>query len=158
MTRDNKDLGRVPDGTGLSSPTEPASGLGPSGFDPSRIEQAIRHMTKTQPRALAALPREGVWQTASELKHKTTAVSLDVLYIMGRVGPYRLCDRRWTRWGGEPGQKRGEGYEYTITPFGEAVRTALRDSDGSPKGGDAAGGSVRSTTARAEGIAQGDPS
>ena len=34
---DTKD-GRVPDGTGLSSPTEPQSsqGLGPSGFDPSR--------------------------------------------------------------------------------------------------------------------------
>lgn len=31
--------GRVPDGTGLSSSTEPASRLGPSGFDPSRIER-----------------------------------------------------------------------------------------------------------------------
>lgn len=29
---------RVPDGTGLSSATEPASSLGPTGFDPSRAQ------------------------------------------------------------------------------------------------------------------------
>lgn len=33
-----KDDGRVPDGTGLSQ-AEPASRLGPSGFDPSRVER-----------------------------------------------------------------------------------------------------------------------
>jgi hypothetical protein len=32
--------GRVPNGTGLSSPTEPC-GLGPAGFDPSRVIQRI---------------------------------------------------------------------------------------------------------------------
>lgn len=35
------DVGRVPTGTGLSSPIEPASGLAPSGFDPSRVLRAL---------------------------------------------------------------------------------------------------------------------
>lgn len=36
------DAGRVPEGTGLSSSMEPASGLHPSGFDPSRITAHLR--------------------------------------------------------------------------------------------------------------------
>jgi hypothetical protein len=36
-----QDDGRVPDGTGLSSPTEPQEGLGPTGFDPSRVAHEL---------------------------------------------------------------------------------------------------------------------
>jgi hypothetical protein len=145
-----QDLG-ASSGPGSREPSP--DGLGPSGFDPSRVQNAIKWMTKTQPKALLALPPVGVWATASEMKHRTSSASLDILYIMRRgCGLERYCDRRWTRWGAERGQRRGEGYEYTITAFGEAVRAALRDSDGSPEGGDA--DAAPFTTARAEGIAK----
>jgi len=50
-----------------------------------------------------------------------------------------------------------EGYGY-LARKGRALKARIRlrerDSDGSPEGGDGEAGSVRSTTARAEGIAQ----
>jgi hypothetical protein len=79
------------------------------------------------PRNLLALPsKPGVWMTVSEMRSSGgTGAGLDILHVMNFRNP--LCDRRWTRWGGEPEQKRGEGYEYSITPLGLAVRAHLKD-------------------------------
>ena len=66
------------------------------------------------------------WQTVSEMRHAgATGSGADILYTMYYRQP--ICERRWTRWGSEPGQKRGEGYEYRLTPLGEAVRAILQE-------------------------------
>lgn len=49
-----QDYGRVPDGTGLSQ-AEPASRLGPSGFDPSRLPA---HYSRLQPQQRRAVREE----------------------------------------------------------------------------------------------------
>jgi hypothetical protein len=76
-------------------------------------------------RALLALSAE-VWKTASEVKHDATPASLDALYVTHFQRP--LCERRWCKWGGERGQKRGEGYEYRLTLLGHAVRDYLKET------------------------------
>ena len=146
---DNEDE-RAPSGQALVN--DAPAGHRPAGFDPSRVNKSLREMTPKMPGALLALPPPGIWATASEMRSKCSPVSLDLLYVYPKSG--KLCDRRWTKWGGEQGQKRGEGYEYTITTLGDAVRRAIRDSDGSPKGGDACG-SVHDG-AGLQGIAQPD--
>lgn len=90
------------------------------------VAELARGLTKSMPKALAALSAD-CWQTASEVRSKTSPASLDILYIMNHD---RLCDRRWTRWGGEQGQKRGEGYEYKLTELGAAVRAHLQRAQG----------------------------
>lgn len=95
---------------------------------PATAEQAAeiaRSLTKAQARNLLALPRQpGIWLTVAEMKGAgATGFGLTVLWTMHRGAS--LLDRSWTKWGGESGQTRGEGYEYSITPLGLAVRAAL---------------------------------
>lgn len=144
-----EDNGAPASGTGSREPSPTVSAL--PGFDPSRISRAASRLTVSGRRNLDALPVSGGWATVSEMKPAATGSGMDLLNVRYR-GDDRLCEREWVRWGGEFGQKRGEGYQYRITPLGRAVRQFLRDSDGSPKGGDAHAAPF--TTARAEGIAQ----
>jgi hypothetical protein len=98
---------------------------------PEEIAAIVRGLTASMPKALSALSAD-FWQTAAEAKSKTSSASLDILYIMNGRAP--LCERRWTKWGSEQGQKRGEGYEYRLTPLGLAVRKALVDDGGKGAG------------------------
>jgi hypothetical protein len=72
-------------------------------------------------RTMLAMPLSEGWATFSELPDGVSAMALTLLSI--RTDPW--IERRRTSWGGEPGQKRGSGYEYRITPRGRDVRTAL---------------------------------
>lgn len=82
-------------------------------------------LTKAQARNLLALPKsDGVWLTVSEMRGDgATGSGMDLLWCYHLKTP--LCVRRWAKWGDEPGQKRGVGYEYTATPLGLAVRAEL---------------------------------
>lgn len=94
-------------------------------FTDKQVADALKCLTPSMPRALLALPHApGVWLTVSEMRHRgCTGSNVDVLHSMNLQNP--LCLRRWRRWGGEPGQKRDVGYEYSITPLGVAVRNAF---------------------------------
>lgn len=67
-------------------------------------------------RALNALSPDH-WHTASELKPDASGMGLTLLCTK-----HGFADRRWARWGGEPGQSYGEGYEYILTPAGMRYR------------------------------------
>lgn len=89
--------------------------------DPATI---ARSLSEARKRNLLGMTEQ--WQTVSEMAWKgATGSGADTLYVMHHRLP--LCERRWTRWGSEPGQKRGEGYEYRLTPLGEAVRAILQE-------------------------------
>ena len=110
--------------SGSKASPQARSGLGPTGYDPARIGRAICILTPAQRRNLLALPwHPEAWATVSEMRHKgATGAGMDILHVYhGRV----FSTRRWAKWGAETGQKRGEGYEYAITPFGAAVRDAI---------------------------------
>lgn len=94
-----------------------------------RVAEIAEKLTKAQRANLAALPDSPeVWATVAEMRPRgATGSGMDVLHVF--YAP-RLCDRVWTRWGNEPGQKAGEGYEYRITPLGLAVRAHLEAGDG----------------------------
>jgi hypothetical protein len=112
----------------------PASGTGSrepspavsaaSGFDPSRFDNAkLAHVTA---------------RLLSLVTNKSSSLA------SGMWNP-RFC----------AADARSDGLDFFDSLLGEIEHwtKVIRDSDGSPKGGDACG-SVRSTTARAEGIAQ----
>jgi len=80
-------------------------------------------LTKAQRRAVMAMGAG--WMTTAEMRPAATQASGDVLYQMHRRNP--LCERQWATWGSERGQKRGEGYEYRLTPLGLAVRAHLQE-------------------------------
>lgn len=90
----------------------------------NRAELLASWLSESGRRNLLALPSEG-WATVAEMKPAATGSGMDLLYVRTNRGE-QLCDRRWARWGGEPGQKRGEGYEYSITALGEEVRQIVR--------------------------------
>ena len=144
-----QDSVRVPDGTGLSSPTEPQEGLGPTGFDPSRS-------------AICDL------QDVLHRKQSVIASALDAakaLEWLGKYGSEALRESGYAK----SVEGADEANKYTLRAMSELsdningyamalaeadVEAAFSDSDGSPKGGDGEAGSVRSKTARAEGVAQ----
>lgn len=84
----------------------------------------FKKLTPAQKRNLLALPQANdVWATVSEMRSKgATGAGMDILHVF--YSP-KLSQRRWTRWGGEKGQKRGEGYEYAITAFGQRIRSLV---------------------------------
>ncbi|WP_312487157.1 hypothetical protein [Sphingomonas sp.] len=86
--------------------------------------RAIRKLTPAQKRNLMALPSNiGGYATVAEMRAKgATGSNMDILYIMHFP---KLSERRWTRWGDEKGQKPSEGYEYTITEFGQRIRSLV---------------------------------
>lgn len=85
----------------------------------SDVERIAAGLSKSQPKALFALSA-AAWLSAADVKHKTTATGLDVLYQMNRRNP--LCERRTIR--------RLRGYEYRLTPLGLAVRNHLLSDRG----------------------------
>ncbi len=87
------------------------------------VAEIARKLTKARKNALVAMGQ--VWLTVSEMKPLATGSGCDVLYTMHLINP--LCERRWAKWGGEPKQKRGEGYEYRLTSLGLAVRAHLQE-------------------------------
>jgi|SRR6185312_5550356 len=95
----------------------------------TEAQEIAARLSEAQRRALLALPTdEGARLTCAEMRPVTNGAALDSLYM--RYGAWRrraLCARHWTRWGGEPGQKRGEGYEYEILPLGLEVRRILTE-------------------------------
>jgi hypothetical protein len=111
----SKDLGRVADATGLSQ-VEPQEGLAPPGFDPSReryqIVDGIAFVTPLLEPLASFIQRRGEWAIAGYLRASTFGFGIEIL--------------------------RG-GFAVQIGPCMVAVvkvETFLRDSDGSPKGGD----------------------
>ena len=91
------------------------------------VGEIARGLTEAQRRNLLALSEQ--WQTVSEMRpYGATGSGMDILYVMHHR--HRICDRRWTTWGDEPGQRRGEGYEYRIEPLGLAVRQHLTERSG----------------------------
>jgi len=92
--------------------------------DAALVERMKAGLTLAQKRNLLALPQSlDVYATVSEMRGKgATGSGMDLLHVSNRP---HLCERRWARWGSEPGQKRGEGYEYAITALGQAVRATV---------------------------------
>ncbi len=90
--------------------------------DPASIAAKL---SEAQRRCLRALPSQpNIWATVSEMRGRgATGSGLDILYISNLDN--NLCRRRWVKWGSEPGQIRGRGFEYTITPLGLAVKAHL---------------------------------
>lgn len=72
-------------------------------------------------RTMSAMHTSDGWMTYSEMAEGVSAMALTLMAI--RADPW--IQRRRTEWGGEPGQKRGSGYEYRMTPRGREVRAAL---------------------------------
>ena len=92
------------------------------------IDGIIAGMSEAQKRNLLALPST-TWATVAEMRPKgATGSGMDILFI-SYLGS-KLCERRWAKWGGEIGQKKGEGYEYRLTEKGQAVRARLEASNG----------------------------
>lgn len=181
------DTGRVLTDRALVSDQAPP-GLAPSGFDPSRsfvvrpwtvIVSGYGHgdyIARTRGKALADAWRSSAfegWTFAEFLKRSTC----------------RLNRHPWERFGeaitvaGKPAFLVSSNKQYVVfvRPDSDVLMSAHpfdvidgngadwpywakrppRNSDGSPEGGDGEAGSVPSTTARAEGVAQpnpGDPS
>ncbi|WP_162815039.1 hypothetical protein [Erythrobacter aureus] len=93
--------------------------------DPKVLAQALSPAKRRNLLALAPTP--GAWMTIAEMKNKgATGSGMNLLYAAGFRGN-RLVDGRFVKWGGEPGQKRGEGYEYTLTALGREVRDLLEE-------------------------------
>jgi hypothetical protein len=97
-----------------------------AGPSEAEIERAAAQLSEAMKRNLRALPSQsGVWMTVAEMRgNGATGAGMDILYVYHHRD--KLCERRWTRWGSEQGQKRGEGYEYSILPLGLAVRAHLQ--------------------------------
>jgi hypothetical protein len=151
-----QDHGRVPDGTGLSQ-AEPQEGLGPSGFDPSRIPSRTIALDDLTPGELATL-----------FAHMA---SDDQAHFFNKVG---AITRNWpgTGWCMQCAHivdcLSDEGAKVVLTLAGhirpdsatsaiDRAIDALSDSDGSPKGGDGVAGSVDDDSAgrsESEGIAR----
>lgn len=143
----SKDIGRVPDGTGLSSSTEPQSsqGLGPSGFDPSRetFETVRAWCDETFGPATPESIINRAWEEWREMLDaeddaSRTIEAVDVVIILCRMPGFveafqrKMAINRARKW-----RLTGNGTGYHIPS----------DSDGSPKGGDAEGGSVEDDSA-----------
>jgi hypothetical protein len=100
---DNTDSGRaLRDGL---SQAETQEGLGPSGFDPSRVAKAARSLTVTQRQALLRLPLAGD-------------------YIQNHFISIRTADALTAR-----GLWRGDNYARRLTDFGFAVWVFLQTDE-----------------------------
>lgn len=148
----DKVSGRVASPPGSREPSP--DGLGPSGFDPSR-DSLFDYVQTSAWIGLVEFLLSQDWAIAQ------FAADTGVHLPRPRSGIDAMIDRA-TGFDGNmeflraflPWVLREHWGEDEITPGIATLLAKLRDSDGSPKGGDAEGGSVRSTTARAEGIAQ----
>ena len=78
-------------------------------------------MSPASRKTLAAMHTSDAWLTLSEMQPGVTGMALTLMAI--RTDPW--VERRMTEWGGEPGQKRGAGYEYRLTATGRAYRDAV---------------------------------
>lgn len=118
------DVGRVPDGTGLSQ-AEPSSSLGPTGFDPSRGLFWFDVVVPSGPglNTLARYQEYGSYPGPEAAQQRF----LEVAAPATAQGYYYLC--AW-----------GVGAFPEERLFGSATSSprpaTRRDSDGSPKGGD----------------------
>ncbi len=89
--------------------------------DNDRVLAKLSDAKRRNLMALSTTP--GVWSTISEMRSNgATGSGMDLLHIA--FWP-PLCVRRWATWGSEPGQKRGEGYEYAITERGLEIRALI---------------------------------
>lgn len=154
------DAGRVPEGTGLSSSMEPASGLHPSGFDPSRVTDRDREVLRELIAAYdyrarlgwpAKLYSDGVWDGVAPIDCGGTDGS-DHSYRLTKLCKLGLAEARKgaSEWGSFSTRYKGSK-AYRPTKQG---RVFLRDSDEQPQAEDPKGLSGEAMPARAEGIAQ----
>lgn len=81
---------------------------------------SLKGLSPASRRTLGAMHTSDAWLTSSELPG-TTGMALTLMAI--RTDPW--VERRMAEWGGEPGQKRGAGYEYRMTPRGREIRAAI---------------------------------
>jgi hypothetical protein len=139
------DVGRVPDGTGLSQ-AEPVSRLGPSGFDPSRVLDVIIPFLDFPRDARTVMENmgDGEWcRTAASMESETGVPASRVREIhralrtlgLADFGP--ICDTD-----AEAYTPRGSGYWLTGRGFrlitsidiAEAIATEARRAE-TPKSG-----------------------
>lgn len=169
-----KDVGRVPDGTGLSQ-AEPVSRLGPSGFDPSRklachdcgapyddpawVEAVAPHDVWNQ--HLSPTGDEGGILCIGCMARRAVVAGLSEVPIKITAGPLRLCGSNeatdWLRRLAAKARLNGKRREaQAIHAAAVCIEQGAHcDTDGSPKGGNREDGCHReATTAGAEGIAQ----
>lgn len=156
--------GRVPTASGSHASHEAPTGLAPSGFDPSRrIEDAIASLGKR-----VEARRKAMGLTLEQVAERAGMSKSYVWEIENGKNKNPTIRTAW-QLGGALGWTLSEVvgvWEHSDLLHPEAMRiavqvdwllrptTALRDSDGSPKGGDAEGGSVHDS-AGPKGIAQG---
>lgn len=124
----------------------PQAGLDASRFDPARVLAQMRYYYENA-KACGWTPVR--WHISESLHRDLSAQEARRAQIMSL--PITVHDE-WS-WGWMLAAKP---VAYALDR--DATFWEPRDSDGSPEGGDAEGGSVRSATARAEGIAQETPS
>jgi hypothetical protein len=145
-----QDNGRVPDGTGLSSPTEPQSsqGLGPSGFDPSRGDIFVQPgvpMTARTAYRYDGEPEREYWTVGDyddgPVDKGSAEVEIVEVVATQHCGTLVAYRRRFIDPEGEPvGQSRRKVSNLaSLRAYLKRWKFARRDSDGSPKGGDACG-------------------
>lgn len=142
-----------PDGTGSRAAHEAPAGLRPAGFDPSRMAFNVNERVWVK---LTARGREILREREERLAANYPGVNFGSLYREDAQG--------WSEWQlwslmHELGEHMFNGarvpFETTLLIDAQALRGAIpRDSDGSPEGEDAQ--AAEFTTARAEGIAQGE--
>ena len=159
------DSGRVPDGTGLSSTTEPAGSLGPSGFDPSRVQTlTLDDLAKALIADLAKFDAEIICEACGAPLFDGDDYVSDPDGVSG-------C---WAAMTDLPSKQGRPCYAYRVgkasasdsevaPPFTRENNTLKykmglklappSDSDGSPKGGDGEAGSVEDDSAGPKGIA-----
>jgi hypothetical protein len=81
----------------------------------------ISNMSEASRRTLTGMHASDSFLTFSEMGPGPTSMALTLMAC--RTDPW--VERRRTEWGGEPGQKRGAGYEYRLTPKGREYRDAV---------------------------------
>jgi hypothetical protein len=81
----------------------------------------IGSMSEASRRTLAGMHASDAFLTLSEMGEGPTGMALTLMAC--RTDPW--VERRRATWGGEPGQKRGAGYEYRLTPRGREYRDAV---------------------------------
>lgn len=139
---ENNELGRVPLAPGSHEPSP--DGLGPSGFDPSRVAASL---SVSQVRALLAMPfnsyKTGFQpSTLISLKHPSAGTNY------GEPRPALSVERRDV----------AHCRRYLLTEAGDKVVKVLRDRDRSGEADETWNAAQPEARARAEGIAQDTPS
>lgn len=142
------DVGRVPDGTELSSPIEPASGFTPSGFDPSRDELPTdldRARCEGKPRHLPRAEKDVLESFVSDIEARLKAMPDAELHsvVTGCLNVSPINCWWWTY-----------AFADIIYPFAAEEVERRRDSDGSAEGGETGTGSTEGNSAGPQDIAQ----